>query len=152
MGGETSHSTFHHVRCSELSLGNESSLAGSDQPSPLSPCQLSLTHSSQNEQNNAAHLPRFARFSARFLHLPFAALHPFSSPLVCWRCRWSCPFPLPGVTSASPAWPGTRLVQNRKKIQRGASRDLFQSHACRTKAGHSRSRKSKADTAAPAGP
>lgn len=34
VGGETSHSTFHHVHHSELSLGNESSLAESEQPSP----------------------------------------------------------------------------------------------------------------------
>lgn len=86
----------------------------------LSPCQSSLTHSSQNEQNNAAHLPRFARFSARFLHLLFAALHPFSSPLVCWRCSWSCPFPLPRVTSASPAWPGDQAGPKQKENPKGS--------------------------------
>lgn len=86
----------------------------------LSPCQSSLTHSSQNEQNNAAHLPRFARFSARFLHLLFAALHPSSSPLVCWRCSWSCPFPLPRVTSASPAWPGDQAGPKQKENPKGS--------------------------------
>lgn len=49
----------------------------------LSPCQLSLTYLSQNEQSNAVHLLCFAQFSACFLHLLFAAL-----PCLPWCAGW----------------------------------------------------------------
>lgn len=127
MRGETSQSTFHHVHHSELSLGNESSLAESDQLSapvalPAEPHTL-VTGSS---------------FSlCPVLCMLFAALHPFTSPPVHWVVEVYLSFSSPwGHVSKfslarGPGWSKTQKENPQERLQRS----LFQSHTCRTKAG-----------------